>query len=183
MEITDKIRIKCPNCGAILEAADDPANAGKSVRCPNCKVRNKFNDFKRVIIRQPSEDDSTQICACLKGDAGYLMEEISRIRYPHKEGRNLVGRKTIKTPSMADVPIETADLGMSREHMYLDVVRGVDGYYHVYASNAKNKNETTINGVKLEDGDKIGLRHGDVLKLCDTRLVYVGTPINDETEL
>ena len=179
----DTIRIKCPNCGAILEVVDNPANAGKNVTCPNCKVRNKYSAFKRVILRRPVEDDTTQICVRKEDNIGYLIEELSRVQYPLKEGRNLVGRLTKKSPTKADVAIETNDLGMSRAHLYLDVVQGVDGHYHVYASNAKNKNETTINGAKLENGDKIGLKHGDVLKLCDTTLIYVGTPINDETEL
>lgn len=179
----EKIRIKCPNCGAILEVVDNPANAGKNVTCPNCKVRNKYEAFKRVIIRGPVEDDSTQIGARKNEGIGYLMEELSRAQYPLKEGRNLVGRLTHKSLPKADVAIDTNDLGISRAHLYLDVVQGVDGHYHIYASNAKNKNETTINGVKLENGDKVGLKHGDVLKLCDTTLIYVGTPINDETEL
>lgn len=61
----DKIRIKCPNCGAVLEAVDNPANFDKFVTCPNCKVRNKFQDFVKI-------NDDTVIAVHKKGTIGYL---------------------------------------------------------------------------------------------------------------
>lgn len=180
------IRIKCPVCGAILEAKDDPSNAEKFVRCPNCQQRNKFKDFKRIIPAPApiaTENDETQISLKKKDSVGYLLDRVSGRSYPLKEGKQLVGRKTHKSASKADTPIETTDKGMSREHLFIEVMAGRDGRHHVYVSNAKNQNPTEINGVKLEDGDKIGIRHGDILKLCETQLVYIGTPIDDETVL
>ena len=182
----DKIRIKCPVCGAVLEAVDDPSNVDKFVRCPNCHQRNKFNDFRRITpvpAPIPPEDDETRVEAIQKEPAGYLMDRVTYRRYPLREGKLLVGRKPHRTPPRADIAIETSDQGMSREHMFLEVMAGCDGHYHVYVSNAKNQNPTKINGTKLEDGDRIGLRHGDIIKLSETQLVYVGTLINDETEI
>lgn len=181
----EKIRIKCPECGAVLEAMDDPANAEKNVKCPNCQQRNKFKDFKRLVAASPipSADDETHISEKRKESAGYLMDRATSRRYLLREGNQLVGRKPHKSAPKADVPIETTDQGMSREHLFIDVMAGRDGRNHVYVSNAKNLNPTEINGVALPDGDKIAIRHGDIVKLCDTELVYVGTPINDETVL
>ena len=170
----EKIRIKCPSCGAILEALDNPANVGKIVICPSCKVKNKFEDYIRVV--RPASNASTP-------SAGYLIDLTTQKTYPLYEGRILLGRMTYKTPPKANLPIATDDAGMSREHLYLDVVKSRDDRFHVYASNAKNQNPSSINGVPLADGDKIGLRHGDVLTLCNTRLRYVGTPVDDETIL
>ncbi len=183
----ETIRIKCPVCGAILEAVDNPANAEKSVKCPNCQQRNKFKDFKRILptVSAPvaSENDETQISCMRKESIGYLLDKATGRRYPLREGKQLVGRKPYKSPPKADIPIETTDQGMSREHLYIDVMAGRDGRFHVYASNAKNQNPTEINGIQLMDGDKVGIRHGDVIKLCDTKLVFVSTPVNDETEI
>lgn len=181
----EKIRIKCPVCGAVLEAMDDPANAEKYVKCPNCQQRNKFKDFKRMAASAPipTVEDETHVQKMRKEFPGYLMDRVSSRRYPLREGKQLVGRKPHKSPPKADVPIETTDQGMSREHLYIDVMAGRDGRYHIYASNAKNQNPTEINGITLADGDKVAIRHGDILKLCDTELVFVGTPINDETVL
>lgn len=176
------IRIKCPQCSAILEAQDNPANYEKNVTCPNCKTKNRFKDFKRVIPRE-NLDDSTQIERLEKGTPGHLLDISSGREYPLNEGRNLVGRKPLNSPPKADIAIVTDDRFMSREHLLLDVIKGRDGRYHVYASNAKNQNETLINGALLESGDKVGLKHGDILKLGETSLKYIGFVLDDATEL
>lgn len=182
----DKIRIKCPVCGAILEALDDPANVEKNVKCPNCNQRNKFKDFKLIVPSLTpiaSENDETQVATKRNDSVGYLLDRETCRRYPLREGKQLIGRKPHKNPPKADIPIETTDQGMSREHLYIEVMSGRDGRYHVYVSNAKNLNSTEINGIVLADGDKVSIKHGDVLKLCDTQLVYISTPVNDETAL
>ena len=180
----EKIHIKCPYCGSILEVVDNPANYSKNVTCPNCRHKDRFANYLRInasLANNASADDETQVILSRKGTLGYLLDKITGMIYPLKEGSQIVGRKTTKTPSKADIPISTTDLGMSREHLCIDVVLGNDAQYHVYASNAKNQNPTTINGQLLEDKDKVGLKHGDVIRLCETPLLYVGTPIDDET--
>lgn len=175
----ETIRIKCPNCGAVLGAVDHPANAQKMVVCPNCKVRNRFVDFKRVT---PSKvDDETRMDMFVEGPIGSLVDEKTHKEYPLKEGRNLVGRKPVRDVPKADIPIETDDKGLSRAHLYIDVIKGRDGRWHYYASNASNKNETRINGVKLEDDDRIGITHDDRITSSETTLRFEGTIIDDET--
>ena len=181
----DKIRIKCPFCGAILETLDNPANYEKNIVCPNCKTKNKFKDFKRIVPKPlPSpEDDVTQFSTHIKGFVGYLVDVKTKREYHLKEGKNLIGRLTIKTPPLADIPIETQDMGMSRRHLYIDIMKGRDGQYHAYAYNANNKNATLINGCILEEDEKIGLKNDDIITLCETKLKYVGSIIDDKTEL
>lgn len=182
----EKIRIKCPYCGAILEVIDNPANEKRYATCPNCKQRNRFVDFLRVappVSPESSVNDETSMTRSQKGSIGYLIDKLSGIIYPLKEGVQLIGRKTSKIPQKADIMIETTDRGMSREHLFIEVVLGTDGHYHVYAFNAKNQNATTINGIVLSDGDKVGLKSGDILRLCSTPLQYFGSSIDDETVL
>lgn len=179
----EKIRIKCPVCGAVLEAVDNPSNYGKNVTCPNCKSRNKFSSFKQLTSHPApvSEISETEIKPVSHDTTGALMDpETGRI-YPLEEGRNLIGRMTRNVPSKASIPISTDNRRMSRAHLYIDVVEGTDGHYHAYASNASNQNETTINGTVLEKEDKIGLKHQDRLSLSGTELIYLGSRINDET--
>ncbi len=176
------IRIKCPVCGTVLEVPDDPANAEKSVRCPNCRQRNPFKDFKSVAPRPlPPEEDETQTEKMRDDEAGYLWDRVTDRRYPLRKGKQLVGRRPHNKPPKADIAIETEDQGISREHLYIDVMAGRDGRFHVYVSNARNKNATEINGKKLKDGDILGLRHGDVIRMNETPLTYIGTPIDDKT--
>lgn len=181
----DKIRIKCPFCGAILETLDNPANYEKNIVCPNCKTKNKFKDFKRIISKPISspEDDVTQFDTKTQDKVGYLLDVKTHRQYYLKEGKNLIGRLTMKTPPLADIPIETLDMGMSRKHLYIDVMKGRDGRFHAYAYNASNKNATLINGVILEDDDKIGIQNDDIITLCETKLRYVSSKVDDKTEL
>ena len=161
MEISslmETIRIKCPVCGAVLEVLDDPANAEKNVKCPNCQQRNKFNDFKRVLpapVPVSPEQDETHIDVMREESAGYLLDRMTGRSYPLHKGKQLVGRNTHKSAPKADIPVETADLGMSREHLFIDVMSGRDGRYHIYVSNAKNQNPTQINGAPLAHSSAI----------------------------
>lgn len=185
------IRIKCPVCGAILNAKDDPSNIRKSVTCPNCKERRKFTEFKVVVLSAPSTgaghetaSDETQVCVRgRESSPGYLLDKTTGKTYPLTPGDHIAGRKTSKSPSRADIAIETTDRGMSRQHMKLMCAIAQDGRYHVSVSNAENKNPTLVNGNPLLDGDVVGIRNGDILTLCETRLEYVCNEVEDRTEL
>lgn len=178
----EKIQIKCPVCGAVLEVEDNPANDSKSVTCPNCKSRNRFTAFKKLRPGVPPiVDSSTEMKAISHERLGALLDPETGRVYPLKEGRNLIGRMTHNSPSRASVPISTDNRRMSRSHLFIDIIKGVDGHYHAYASNASNQNETTINGVVLNDGDRLSLKHQDLLSLSGTELVFQGHRINDET--
>ena len=69
------IRIKCPVCGAILNAKDDPSNVKKSVTCPNCKETISVDEdvLSYDSIRCPKcgeklefefDEDEDEACCC-----------------------------------------------------------------------------------------------------------------------
>lgn len=178
------IKIKCPTCGAILSVADDSSNAGKSVRCPVCKEKHLFVEFKLIQVRA-KDSDKTQLCIdAMQNDRtqlplnsrpvtiGYLMDEIQHKKYTLSAGLNLIGRKTYQTTSTATIPIETDDLGFSRRHIYIEAVQGPDGIVRHYAYNAQNKNATTINGHPLGAQDKVILHDSDIIRSSNTILVF-----------
>jgi len=173
------IKIKCPNCGILLGATDDPANVNKVVVCPNCKERNRFVDFKKVIPK--IVEDETRIFSFSKDSLGFLIDEKTCLKYSLKEGRFLVGRMTYKNPPKADIPIHTKDMGFSRAHFYIEVIKGRDGHYHTYVSNAANSNPTYINDVKLENDDQIGLKPNDKICSSETELRFMCNEDFDET--
>ena len=166
----ETIKIKCPNCGAVLGATNDPANENKVVVCPNCKERNRFVDFKRVVPREV--EDETIAISSSSDSIGFLVDEKTCLKYPLKEGRSLIGRMTYQHPPKADIPIHTKDLGFSRAQLYVEVIKGCDGRYHAYISNASHSNPTFINDVRLEDGDSIGLNPHDRICSSETVLLY-----------
>lgn len=181
----ETIRIKCPSCGAILIVADDPANQGKSVKCPVCKEKHKFSEFKAVKPVLSEEEDKTSLGGgesiadktvlpdnVRTNDLGFLFDESGQRKYSLSEGLNLIGRMTYQTEPVATVAIETDDRGFSRKHLYIDVVKGADGVIRYYAYNAANKNPTSVNGVQLNEGDKMILHNEDVIKSSETILVF-----------
>ncbi|MBQ1648085.1 MAG: FHA domain-containing protein [Bacteroidales bacterium] len=179
----DKIRIKCPVCGVVLEVDDNPAYADKFVVCPNCREKRKFAEFKRYVPSQAPADDETEADPSAETVPGFLLDRKTGMRYELSDGWHTVGRKPVKTPPKADIAIVTDDMGVSRVHMKVKVALARDGRHHVYVTNAENKNPTYINGEPLKKGDIIGLRNGDIVRLSDTELQYVGTVIDDKTEL
>lgn len=168
----EKIKIKCPFCGKILIVNDDPANAGKKLRCPACKEASAFEDFKRVVEQKVSDETEVNLGTKTVSASFSLTDKLTGKSYKLRQGRNLVGRMTYKSAPKADVPICTEDMGFSREHLNIEVVRGCDGIFHCYASNASNKNDTFINGELLSGEDKIGLENDDQIKSSSTTLIF-----------
>ena len=180
----ETMKIKCPNCGAILTVADSPANVGKSVKCPVCKMANPFTSFKSVKPKVTEEEDRTSLGGNLGSEdrtclpdyqksenIGYLWDDTAKMRYNLQEGINLIGRMTYQSVPEATVPVKTEDRGFSRKHMNIDVVKGADGVFRYYVYNAENKNPTTVNGVQLIANDKIILHNGDVIRSSSTVLI------------
>ena len=178
----DTIKIKCPNCGAILSVYDDPSNERKSVRCPACNEKHKFVEFK-IVTPMLDEDktciggdsrgeDKTELPNQIESSIGYLLNEADGHKYPLCEGLNLLGRMTYKQAPVASVPIVTEDRGFSRKHLYIEVTKGPDGQYRHYAYNAANKNATSVNETTLEEGDKVILHTGDRIESSKTILVF-----------
>ena len=180
MEVMDKIKIKCPSCGALLLTLDNPANKEKIVTCPNCKTKNKFKDFVKEVPLKTYVDD-TELHPKIDDFPGRFVDKKTGISYYLSEGQLVVGRKPVKSAPKADIPILTDDMGMSRLHLKVKVILARDGHYRVYVSNAQNLNPTYINGELLKEDNVIGLKHGDIIKLSETELVYLGTPDNDIT--
>lgn len=181
MEEQKILKVKCPNCGARLSIGVSPSadlSKGK-LTCPNCRVKSPLSSYAQVVEKELK--DETQIVAGLHDTIGHLLDELTRKEYPLKEGRQLIGRMTYKNPPVADVPILTEDLYFSRTQFYLRVMKGRDGRYHTYISEASTKNPTCINGRKLEKDEEEGLKHNDLISAGNTKLRFIGTSIDDKT--
>lgn len=176
----ETMKIKCPNCGAILIVKKVLGMETKPVPCPVCKVTNPFVKFKEVKDqaydpedtelkkKKSHKDDADEEDTDFEKEA--LLYDVSSLKsYLLKDGLNLVGRKTYKKDSVADVPIETEVKGFSRSHFYVEVLRyGVDLKLKMYL--AENKNETFINSERIEKEEKIILQEGDVIRCCSLEL-------------
>lgn len=179
----ETMKIKCPNCGAVLIVKKVPGMENKSVPCSVCKVTNPFVKFKEVKEQAyDPEDTELKKKKSQKDDAdeedtdfekeALLYDMSTQKRYLLKDGVNLVGRKTYKKESVADIPIETEVKGFSRSHFYVEVMRyGMDLKLKMYL--AENKNETFVNSERIEKDEKIILQNGDLIKCSSLELKVI----------
>ena len=184
-------RVKCTNCGVILDVRNSKGEAVKIITCPECKSQLKVNfppeavqeplEAKTVLANPSSGETTTVLGAGLSqsGDTQYVPKPniqkqyylfLNGKRYPLSAGRNVVGRKA--SSSDAQVQIETSDLYMSRRHICIEVIRLTDGSTKVFVSNDKNKNSTYVNGCKLNTGDRVVLTNGTQIKMGETIVTY-----------
>lgn len=179
----ETMKIKCPNCGAVLIVKKVPGMENKSVPCSVCKVTNPFVKFTEVKVqaydpedtelkkKKSYKDDTDEEDTDFEKEA-LLYDMFTLKRYLLKDGVNLVGRKTYKKESVADVPIETEVKGFSRSHFYVDVMRyGADLKLKMYL--AENKNETFVNSERIEKDEKIILQNGDLIKCSSLELKVI----------
>lgn len=195
-----KLNIKCPCCGTVFSVAVKPVPGidNAIVTCPNkkCGEKNLFRDFKQV---QPAsnqtkqnmtdneetcyphqnscygrdEDETTVKTAPLRENliVGKLQFMDSAETAQLHVGHNLIGRRP---STQATLQISTPGKNrLSREHLVIEVKKEHNvGYVH-YASLHKQKvNATSINGSRLQYGDCIVLKHGDLIELPDVTLRF-----------
>lgn len=165
----------------MLLGLETEPNPDKLLTCPNCKEKNRFRDYRLVETKAVSDD--TDIITAVKDSIGRLVDTATGRAYQLHEGINLIGRMTYKSPPKADIPIVTEDMGLSRAHLYIQVMRGRDGHFHHYAYNASNVNPTFLNDALLEGGDKVGLKPRDIIRSSETSLRFEGGIIDDDSTL
>ena len=185
-----ELRIKCPNCGKQFVVKGEKLSPGTQITCPSCNQKYPLSAYTALgDAPAPGKvTDETQIGALRPRPAsdkkpGYLIDRATGREYQLKEGINLIGRMTYQSAPRATVPIETQDMGVSRSHLYIEVIAGCDDRLHTYAYNASNANPTYINDALLNPGDKIGLTDGSRIRTSETLLVFRDDTINDETVL
>ena len=189
MKVEGILKIKCPFCGAVLSVRPQPDMEDKTVTCPVCKQKNPFKAFGKPNASSSREQTETQFptrkgpdgnptreehteIGNINHTVGRLINHKSRISYPLKGGRNIIGRKAAK--SNAEIRIDTgADRTMSREHLLIDVknvpYKGIVHYASLYKENV---NPTFIGDVLLQFGDTIVLNHGDMVRLPGSTLRF-----------
>ena len=173
------IKVKCPNCGVILEVTNVNNELQRRITCPGCnkglivKFPQPQKEDAKTQVNQgggSTAEDKTEIGGVKKGIMSCALECNGKT-YPLEIGENSVGRKA--TSSSADVQIETNDLYMSREHILITVRRLASGALKADVRNHKNKNATRVNGQQLQPSDAIVLNNGDKIRMGETTVVFV----------
>lgn len=173
----DFIKIKCPNCGSVLQVKKQPGLDSKSITCPVCKTRSPFMEFGNINNRQTEETEypgkrkysepGTQYNSGKNQVIGRLIAVSAGCTYQLRPGRNVVGRKA--QASTADFQIPMGDKKrMSREHLIIEVTNDpVKGYVHCVKLYKEKVNPTFVGNERLEYGDCLILKKGDLIRLPD----------------
>lgn len=100
---------------------------------------------------------------------GYLQVATGE-KYSLKVGSNIVGRQ--HPTSQATLQILTNDGYMSRQHMKIDVIPNSNGRMEYQINDNNSKNQTSINGQILAQGDIVFLKPGDKITIGHTDLIF-----------
>ena len=157
---------KCPECSAELKTKPE-ADGTNKVKCEGC---NSVIGYKAIV--PPAGQGTVKHVPYMQSEPAVLKwgSFLKGMRtYRLKEGINVVGR----TDETAHSDVEINDPFISRRSIIIEVSRGIlsDGYYFKLIVK-KSTNPVELNNKKLNVGDTIELRYGDVIKLGNTRIKF-----------
>jgi len=162
--------IKCPKCGVTLQVKNSKNEDIKTIKCPSCQ-----STLKVIFRRNPNGNPNESLSDGSETRYGAATSQVSSFylttdgrRYALPPGYNTVGRRA--SDSTAKIMIDTDDRTMSRSHAVINITRLSSGSYKAVIMNAKNKNNTYVNGVLLEGDDAIILSDGDEIVMGRTTL-------------
>lgn len=160
----ETIDIRCPKCGKILRLQKVQGIETKIIPCPVCGTKSPFAQCERVEQKTACSD--TRLPGEAKAARVRIVEKNGKCSYELHAGLNSIGRAA--ETSTADVKIATTDRGISRVHAVINVSKTPLGNLRCTITNAKNKNATFVNDIRLDDGDIIRLKDGDIVKMSCT---------------
>lgn len=181
-------RVKCSNCGIILEVKNSKNEAVKLITCPQCKapLRVRFQPQQPLEVEtvlpgcQPAQqrvapqNDGETLLGGRRTASGPSSATACLVladqQYVLRQGANTVGRKAQTSQATLQLPV--SDPYMSRHHLQITVSVLPNGKLKAVISNDRNKNITSINGVELPHDEAIVLSNGDRIVMGKTTVVY-----------
>lgn len=138
--------------------------------CPICKNVATFTDYRPI---RNTSGDPTEV----PNTGGAKGLAIGALRDPSGEvhtllpGRNVIGRRS--PASTADIQLAPDRRRLSREHLVIEVQRIEGrGFVHTVSLFKEKVNPTAVGDTTLYYGDKVILRHGDIIRLPELDLVF-----------
>lgn len=88
---------------------------------------------------------------------------------PLQEGDNKIGRRCVGT--VINVPIETSDMSMDRNHCVINVKRNKQGKLVYTLRDAPSLTGTFLNNEILGDKDRVRIEDGAIVTICATTFI------------
>ena len=148
-------RIRCPKCENYLTFDETKYTEGQSLVfvCENCK--------KQFSIRLGKEAFGN--ITVIENVFGFKQV------LPLQEGDNKIGRRCVGT--VINVPIETSDMSMDRNHCVINVKRNKQGKLVYTLRDAPSLTGTFLNNEILGDKDRVRIEDGAIVTIGATTFI------------
>ncbi|MCD8183014.1 MAG: FHA domain-containing protein [Bacteroides sp.] len=166
-------RIRCPKCENYLTFDETKYSEGQSLvfACEHCKKQFSIRLGKTKMKAPQKEEELDE--AEFKDSFGNItvIENVFGFKQvlPLQEGDNMIGRRCVGT--VINVPIETSDMSMDRNHCIINVKRNKQGKLVYTLRDAPNLTGTFLNNEILNDKDRIRIEDGAIITIGATTFI------------
>lgn len=166
-------RIRCPKCESYLTFDETKYSEGQSLvfECEQCKKQFSIRLGKtRMKATQKEEKPDEEEFKEAFGNIT-VIENVFGFKQvlPLQEGDNVIGRRCVGT--IVNVPIETSDMSMDRNHCLINVKRNKQGKLIYTLRDAPSLTGTFLNNEILGDKDRIRIEDGAIVTIGATTFI------------
>ena len=166
-------RIRCPKCENYLTFDETKYTEGQSLVfvCENCKKQFsiRLGKTKMKVPQKEERLDETEYKEAFGSIT--VIENVFGFKQvlPLQEGDNKIGRRCVGT--VINVPIETSDMSMDRNHCVLNVKRNKQGQLVYTLRDAPCLTGTFLNNEILGDKDRVRIEDGAIVTIGATTFI------------
>lgn len=166
-------RIRCPKCENYLTFDETKYTEGQSLVfvCENCKKQFSIRLGKTKMKVPQKEEclDETEYKEAFGSIT--VIENVFGFKQVLllQEGDNKIGRRCVGT--VINVPIETSDMSMDRNHCVINVKRNKQGRLVYTLRDAPSLTGTFLNNEILGDKDRVRIEDGAIVTIGATTFI------------
>ena len=166
-------RIRCPKCENYLTFDETKYTEGQSLVfvCENCNKQFSIRLGKTKMKVPQKEEclDETEYKEAFGSIT--VIENVFGFKQvlPLQEGDNKIGRRCVGT--VINVPIETSDMSMDRNHCVINVKRNKQGKLVYTLRDAPSLTGTFLNNEILGDKDRVRIEDGAIVTIGATTFI------------
>ena len=166
-------RIRCPKCENYLTFDETKYTEGQSLVfvCENCKKQFsiRLGKTKMKVPQKEERLDETEYKEAFGSIT--VIENVFGFKQvlPLQEGDNKIGRRCVGT--VINVPIETSDMSMDRNHCVINVKRNKQGKLVYTLRDAPSLTGTFLNNEILGDTERVRIEDGAIVTIGATTFI------------
>jgi hypothetical protein len=158
-------RIRCPKCENYLSFDETKYTANQSLVfiCEHCNKQFSVR-LNKTPADQPEEGGEFGSITVIENVFGYKQ------LFPLREGDNMIGRRCVGT--IVDIPIDTGDMSMDRNHCILQVKRNkANGGITYTLRDAPSLTGTFLFNEILGNKDRMRVEDGAIITIGATTII------------